>query len=339
MQNKLWGATFIIALLFFGIVSCKDGNETHTHSLSGWSVKTDVTCTEAKVESRHCSCGFEETRTVGSPLNHNIHWVTVTEPSYIAEGSENGTCQNTPCTHTEMAVPIPRLVITDINWFATSFADEVLDTTVDNPYTLIVNLPNTAIINESNAIKTALLLSANANKFVILDMSESEFTSLVGEIWGAFQDCKNLVGITLPNSLIDIGEFAFYECNNLKSANIPNNITTLGESTFQRTALVSVTIPNNITSIGDLVFADNPSLISVTIPSSVTSMGGSVFGNSLSITSITIPASVTSMGWNVFRGWTSSQSITIPFANEAAADAAWGENWRRNCNAVINYVP
>jgi len=40
----------------------------------------------------------------------------------------------------------------------------------------------------------------------------------------------------------------------------------------------------------------------------------------------------------VFYRWTSSQKINIQGkANQAAADAAWGEKWRKDCNAKISY--
>jgi hypothetical protein len=40
----------------------------------------------------------------------------------------------------------------------------------------------------------------------------------------------------------------------------------------------------------------------------------------------------------VFAGWGYSQNIFVRGkANQAAADSAWGANWRSDCNANIIY--
>jgi len=54
--------------------------------------------------------------------------------------------------------------------------------------------------------------------------------------------------------------------------------------------------------------------------------------------SITIPASVSAVGYGSFAEWGPSQTIIIQGkASEAAADAAWGADWRYRCNANIIY--
>jgi len=57
------------------------------------------------------------------------------------------------------------------------------------------------------------------------------------------------------------------------------------------------------------------------------------------ITSITIPSSVTRSGYRIFNGWTASQKVNVPFASQAAADNAWGSDWRLGCEATIVYQP
>jgi len=102
------------------------------------------------------------------------------------------------------------------------------------------------------------------------------------------------------------------------------------------------TIINNIRAdtiaIADNVFLRCTGLTGITIPASVTSIDINVFSDCTGLTSIIIPASVTSIGGYVFNGWTSSQTINIQGkANQAAADSAWGANWRANCLARIVY--
>jgi len=104
--------------------------------------------------------------------------------------------------------------------------------------------------------------------------------------------------------------------------------------------LTTVMLPNNgEISIGQTAFYGCSNLTNITIPASVTSIGSQAFRNCVGITGIiTIPTSVTSIDGYAFGGWTASQTIHVEgYANQAAADAAWGADWRATCNADIKY--
>lgn len=47
-----------------------------------------------------------------------------------------------------------------------------------------------------------------------------------------FSDCKNLVNITIPNSVTNIGVGAFWQCANLASITITNSVTSIGNYAF-----------------------------------------------------------------------------------------------------------
>lgn len=47
-----------------------------------------------------------------------------------------------------------------------------------------------------------------------------------------FSDCKNLVNITIPNSVTNIGVGAFWQCVNLASITITNSVTSIGNYAF-----------------------------------------------------------------------------------------------------------
>ena len=71
-------------------------------------------------------------------------------------------------------------------------------------------------------------------------------------------------------------------------------------------------------------------LKSIELPAGLTTINSFAFNDCTAITEITIPASVTAIEYGTFRNWTSSQTIYIKgFANQTDADAAWGENWRK----------
>ncbi len=156
--------------------------------------------------------------------------------------------------------------------------------------------------------------------------------------YSAFAGRHSLLGITIPDSVIDLGIYAFSNCSSLTSINIPNSVTSIsygafnncssltdvsfgdnsrltsiGEEAFKGCSnLTSINIPNSVTSIGDSAFYNCNSLTSITIPDSITSIGCSTFEFCHSLTSITIPDSVTSIGNSAFSACSNLMSITIP---------------------------
>ena len=130
---------------------------------------------------------------------------------------------------------------------------------------------------------------------------------------GAFWNCSGLTSVTIPNSVISIGEQTFYGCSGLTSVNIGNSVTSIGGSAFKGcSGLTSVTIPNGVTSIGEQTFSGCSGLTSVIIPNSVTSIGSWAFSQCSSLTSVTIGNSVTSIDDNAFYGCSRLISVTIP---------------------------
>ena len=198
------------------------------------------------------------------------------------------------------------------------------------------------------------------NKVTITDCKESAKGAITipSEIDGksvtsighsAFDGCRGLTSITIPNSVTSIGDWAFEHCTGLTSINvasgnnyysdnngvlfnkkktelirypegksqtsytIPNSVTSIGVGAFfDCTGLTSITIPNSVTSIGDGAFEWCTGLTSITIPNSVTSIEGWAFNVCTGLTSITIPNSVKSIGDGAFEYCAGLTSITIP---------------------------
>ena len=136
----------------------------------------------------------------------------------------------------------------------------------------------------------------------------------------------NLTGVTIPNSVTNIGDGAFDNCTNLTNVTVPNSVGSIGNAAFRNCySLPSITFPPNVTNIRDNTFRSCTSLTSVTLANNVTNIGGDAFNYCDSLTSFTIPPNVTSIGNNAFYHCTSLTSITIPASVTAIGIPAFSE--------------
>jgi len=122
----------------------------------------------------------------------------------------------------------------------------------------------------------------------------------------AFYNCSGLIGgLTIPNSVITIGNYAFAGCSGFMGIlTIGNSVTTIGNYAFNgcRNFTGSLNIPNSVTTIGDYAFNGCTAFWgTLTIGNSVTTIGNSAFyGCTGLVGDIVIPNSITSIGSNAF---------------------------------------
>ena len=162
--------------------------------------------------------------------------------------------------------------------------------------------------------------SSPLSAYAKLPMSEIKTVVMKSGITGigsiAFQDCRSLTSISIPNTVTYIGEGAFSRCSSLASITIPAGVTTIEYNAFDDcNALTSVTFQGPITQIGRSAFAGLDSLRTVTFPSRVGSSARieeSAFSGCPSLESIVIPEGVYSIGNDAFYGCYGLRSVTFP---------------------------
>lgn len=149
---------------------------------------------------------------------------------------------------------------------------------------------------------------------------------------GAFRGCTSLTGITLPERLTTIGNFAFYG-SGLTSIKIPKGVTSVGKGSFYGctalesvefeeggTADVTITAGTGTTTTTVGAFLDCTALESVTLPAKLTDIPAYTFYNCTALNALTIPEGVKSIGNYAFRYCSSLASVTVP-ANVSSVGA------------------
>ena len=158
-------------------------------------------------------------------------------------------------------------------------------TTVINDYTGAIEIPSEVAYGEGDDSKT----------YTVTSIGNS-----------AFQGCKDVTSIIIPNSVTSIGNRAFSGC----------------------TGLTSMAIPNSVKIIESLAFSNCSNLNSIVIGNSVKTIEDEAFSGCEGLTSISIPPSVTTIGDGIFKYCSSLTSITVENGNTVYDS-------RDNCNAII----
>ena len=119
-----------------------------------------------------------------------------------------------------------------------------------------------------------------------------------------------LTSVSIPNSVISIGQEAFSGCAGLTAIAIPNGVTSIGDKAFYNcVGVTSITISNSVTHIGNAAFSGCAEVASITIGSGVTIIKDSAFSGCAKLTAITIPNGITSIERHAFNECTRLSAI------------------------------
>lgn len=126
-----------------------------------------------------------------------------------------------------------------------------------------------------------------------IDFEEDTAITILGI--SAFQQCLSLEGISLPETLYEIGNHAFANCENLKSISIPENVIKIKGSAF-----------NTCKKLETVKFAEN---------SKLRFLGTSVFSWCLSLKEIELPEGVKKIRRDLFRTCNKLETVIIRAAD------------------------
>eukprot|EP00435_Cladocopium_sp_Y103_P034049 s1660_g8.t1 len=144
----------------------------------------------------------------------------------------------------------------------------------------------------------------------------------IGIVPFAFEGCRYLLHVEIPESVTEIGHHAFRGCSSLLIVNIPESVTKIPDYAFAGcSSLRNLTIPESVTELGYRALNGCSSLTSLTLPS-VTHLGHDVFSGCSSLTNLAIP-SATRIGFDLFSGCSSLTSLTIPDRATGLGDRAF----------------
>lgn len=113
----------------------------------------------------------------------------------------------------------------------------------------------------------------------------------------AFCDCKRLSSVIMSNGILNVERGVFSGCENLSQINIPEGVITISERAFESCfALTSVNIPKSVTTIGDSAFFSCLTLSRIEIPNGVKSIGDFAFSVCVGLSDVILSNELTGIG-------------------------------------------
>lgn len=151
----------------------------------------------------------------------------------------------------------------------------------------------------------------------------------------AFEGCRLLESITIPETVISIEKQAFRDCEDLKSIVIPDNVIFIRESAFiDCLSLTSVTIGAKVTEIENYAFDNCQALESITIPDNVRGLGARAFGSCYNLQTAVIGNGVLEIKNNTFWDCTNLTDVTIGNSVMGIGESAFA-----NCKLTSITIP
>jgi hypothetical protein len=168
----------------------------------------------------------------------------------------------------------------------------------------------------------------------------SQIDGVAVEVIGtnAFGNKIGIKSVTLPNSLLSIGDYAFQNTS-LSSVILPNSVTSIGSSAFMGCSfLTNINLGNSLTSIGTKAFWGT-ALVNLIIPNSVTTLGKSLCFGVTTLTNLTLGSGLTTIGTSPFancKGLTSIYALPLVPVDLTGNNYMFQNVNKTNC---ILYVP
>lgn len=129
----------------------------------------------------------------------------------------------------------------------------------------------------------------------------------------AFCDCRSLANVSIPKSVVNMGNGVFQYCRGIKTVILPDGVTCIRDDMFSCCdSLETVTIPDGVVFVGEDAFEECYKLKSVNIPDKVRRIGQRAFKYCYSLESVVIPKGVKEIANNTFYRCSALATVSLP---------------------------
>ena len=157
----------------------------------------------------------------------------------------------------------------------------------------------------------------------ILDISDTDIVSSGDTYFDTYKTENNVIGtymffekayeqLFLPNSIVKIDARAFYKYYG-RDFEIPNSVIEIGDYAFsESTTLTSIRIPNSVKVLGEYVFNNCSNIIKVVYGKGLSNTGRGTFSGCSSLREIELPETILTIGYECFYRCYSLEYVSLP---------------------------
>lgn len=161
---------------------------------------------------------------------------------------------------------------------------------------------------------------------------ENGVRSIRNQLFCALPD--NITSLTLPDSVIEIGENTFAG-SNIETFVLPARLLSIGRNAFALSQLKSIELPASVTMIGEDAFNNCFQLVHVKLPENLETIPPHTFSNCKGLKSVTLPRTLKTIERFAFDGCSSIEAIDLPESIKRIESDAF-----RNCSSLKTiYLP
>ncbi len=176
----------------------------------------------------------------------------------------------------------------------------------------------------------------NGGTITQVDLSEAVFTELPRS---AFETCRYLTSISLPQSLTTIGEYAFSGCYALQAMDLSNTqLTTIKSNAFYDcVSMATISFPSTLATLESYAFYNCTALKELDLSGTAltdipTGVCQGYRYDEMQLTTLLLPSTITSIGSNAFYNCNKLAS----FSCDVTGSLTIGANAFYQCNAMTS---
>ena len=154
-----------------------------------------------------------------------------------------------------------------------------------------------------------------------LSYGEAAAVTTLGETFKGASTIKSFNELRNFTALTSLGDDAFNGCRAMTTLTLPDGITSLGDRALNGCrALKQLVLPSGVNHLGDSALTDCRALTELTLPEGITSLGTGTLEGCLGLTELELPEGLTRLGNRALAKCTKLQTLQVHASTPAAIE-------------------